>query len=448
MKISISGTGRVFRPSLQEPNIVQHTMEPDKKVEEPAIAYGAEITSLDQLDLTKLYSYADYFKWKFKERVELIRGMIYKMSPSPSSTHQLVSANLFLRVGLFFERRRCKAFFAPFDVRLPDSRKQTDDELVFTVVQPDLCVICDPAKIDKRGCIGAPDLVVEILSPGSTKKDRQIKFGLYEKNGVKEYWLVEPAIKMIRVYVLREGKYIGIKPFTEDDEMASPLFPELKFNVGEVFDEGLRPENLVEDPPEHYGPEIVSLDQLSFSALYSYADYFRWKFEERVELIRGMLYEMSAPTTVHQLVSGDLFFEIKLFFKGKTCKVFAAPFDVRLPDSRKYTDDELVFTVVQPDICVVCDPAKIDYRGCIGAPDLVVEIVSKGSKKKDREIKFSLYEENDVKEYWLVEPADKTILVYVLRDGKYVGLKPFTKEDEMASPLFPELRFKVGEVFE
>ncbi|MCD8538398.1 MAG: Uma2 family endonuclease [Leadbetterella sp.] len=121
-------------------------------------------------------------------------------------------------------------------MRLPDSRKQTGDEVVFTVVQPDICVICDPAKIDDRGCIGPPDLVIEILSPGNTQKEMGIKFDLYEENGVKEYWLVEPQDRAIIVYTLKEGKYIGLKPFTEEDDISPVLFPELKFAVKDIFE--------------------------------------------------------------------------------------------------------------------------------------------------------------------------------------------------------------------
>lgn len=208
-----------------------------KTVEEPAVAYGPEIVSFDQLDLSKLYSYADYFRWKFAERVELIRGLIHKMSPAPGPVHQSVSVSLTLKIGNFFKNKPCKVFAAPFDVRLPDSKKQTDDRLVHTVVQPDLCVICDPAKIDSRGCIGAPDLVVEILSPGNTTREMGIKFDLYEENGIKEYWLADPGNRTILVYVLRNRKYIGLKPFTEEDIISSPLFPELRFEVKEVFEE-------------------------------------------------------------------------------------------------------------------------------------------------------------------------------------------------------------------
>ncbi|WP_300603156.1 Uma2 family endonuclease [Niabella sp.] len=210
-------------------------MDPENKVEEPFVPFGA-ITSLDQLDLSGRYSYADYFRWKFKERVELFRGWIHKMSPAPSPRHQSISLFLSSAFYNFFSKKSCRVFAAPFDVRLPDSKKQKNDAAVFTVVQPDICVICDANKIDDRGCIGAPDLVIEILSPGNTQKEMGIKFDLYEESGVKEYWLVEPQDKVILVYLLKDGKFQGLKPFIETDEIHSALFPELKFNVSHLFE--------------------------------------------------------------------------------------------------------------------------------------------------------------------------------------------------------------------
>ena len=102
-------------------------------------------------------------------------------------------------------------------------------------MQPDLCVVCDKEKLDDRGCIGAPDLVVEILSPGNSKKEMGIKFDLYEENGVKEYWIVEPAENCIFVYTLKDGKYIGLKPCIEGQKITSPLFPALDFEIEKIF---------------------------------------------------------------------------------------------------------------------------------------------------------------------------------------------------------------------
>ena len=210
-------------------------MKPENTANEPMVTYGT-VTSIDQLDLSKRYSYTDYFRWKFQERVELFKGFIHKMSPAPSPKHQLIFGKLFLKFGNFFLNKTCKVFAAPFDVRLPDYKKATADELVFTVVQPDICIVCDPEKIDDRGCIGAPDLVIEILSPGNTRKEMGVKFDLYKETGVKEYWLVEPQDKIILVYILKDGKYIGLKPFTEDADISSALFPDLRFKVSDVFE--------------------------------------------------------------------------------------------------------------------------------------------------------------------------------------------------------------------
>ncbi len=408
----------------------------------------SEILSLNQLDRSKRYTYADYYQWKLEDRVELIDGYIYEMSAADWG-HQKVSKRLTIKMNALFESKQCKLFVAPYDVRLPDSPGQTDDKEVFNVVQPDLGVICDPGKIDYRGCIGAPDLVIEILSPGNVKKEAGIKFKLYEEKGVKEYWLVHPELKIILVYSLKNGKYTG-KLFSEEDEIRSVLYPELKFIGEEVFDRELfeRAENIAQEPPVAYLSEILSLDQLDLSKRYSYADYFRWKFEERVELIKGFIHKMSAPSRIHQKISHRLTMKIGAFFEDKRCELYAAPFDVRLPDYKKQISDETVFTVVQPDLCVICSPDKMDDRGCIGAPDLVIEILSPGNTKKEIGIKFKLYEENEVKEYWLINPKDKVIIVNILRNGQYIVLAKFTEDDDISSYLFPDLKFAVKDIFE
>ena len=194
------------------------------------------VYKLSDLDLTKTYSYADYLLWQFQERVELIKGKIFEMSPAPSRKHQVVSRVLNRYLDRYFEFQRCGLYDAPFDVRLINFKKSTDDKKVFSVVQPDLCVVCDEIKLDDRGCIGAPDLVIEILSPGNSKKEMGIKFNLYEENHVKEYWIVEPAENSIFVYTLKKGKYIGLKPCIEGEKITSPLFPELDFEIEKIFE--------------------------------------------------------------------------------------------------------------------------------------------------------------------------------------------------------------------
>lgn len=191
-----------------------------------------EITDINQLDLNKTYSYADYLLWRFKERVELFKGKILEMSPAPNRRHQDVSINLTLGIGNIFKGQKCKLYTAPFDVRIP--KQGIEDEDIFSVVQPDLCVICDPNKLDERGCIGAPDLVVEILSPSNSKKEMKEKFQLYEESGVREYWIIDPNQESVLINVLENGKYHTQNPIV-DDEVSSIIFPNLKIHTDEIF---------------------------------------------------------------------------------------------------------------------------------------------------------------------------------------------------------------------
>jgi Uma2 family endonuclease len=194
------------------------------------------ITKFSQLDLTKKYTYADYITWQFKERVELFKGWVMKMAPSPSEIHQSSSRNIHGEFYIYFKNKKCKFYAAPFDVRLLDNKKSTADKNIYTVVQPDILVVCDITKLDARGIIGAPDLVVEILSPGNSKKEMVNKFQLYETNGVLEYWIADPIYKTIQLFYLVEKKYQLIKCFYEDEKMESKLFKGLKVKVGEVFE--------------------------------------------------------------------------------------------------------------------------------------------------------------------------------------------------------------------
>ncbi len=192
------------------------------------------INSLDQLDPNGSYTYADYLLWQFTERVELLRGKIREMS-APSRKHQDVSRNLSLFLGNALWKSHCKVYVAPFDVRLTRFSKIKNQDAT-TVVQPDLCVICDPAKLDKRGCIGAPDLVVEILSPGNSRTEMRDKFELYQEAGVLEYWVVNPTERMIQVWKLNEqGFYIGLPPNVEGDILQTPIIPNLEIIVTDVF---------------------------------------------------------------------------------------------------------------------------------------------------------------------------------------------------------------------
>ncbi|MFM8331391.1 MAG: Uma2 family endonuclease [Candidatus Methylumidiphilus sp.] len=196
------------------------------------------ITQLSQLDLNATYSYADYLTWQFEETVELIRGKIMLMSPAPNVNHQRVSRNLSLELGNYFRKQPCQVFIAPFDVSLYDRRKsKLADRDILSVVQPDLCVICDPEKLTVQGCSGAPDWIIEILSPGNSKKEVRLKYDLYQENGVKEYWLVFPYECSVHQFILDEAsqRYQLHAMYAQDERAAPLLFPDLQIDLGDVF---------------------------------------------------------------------------------------------------------------------------------------------------------------------------------------------------------------------
>ena len=174
---------------------------------------------------------------------------------------------------------------------------------------------------------------------------------------------------------------------------------------------------------------------------FTYADYYSWDDDKRWELIDGVPYEMSAPGRIHQKFSGNLFAVLHNFLRGKTCEVYSAPFDVRL-----YGRGDRDTTVVQPDITVVCDNKKLDDKGCNGAPDMVVEILSESSTRHDTLIKFRAYQRAGVREYWVINPQTQTITVYLLESDKYVAYM-YSNEDKVPVNVLDGCIVDASEVF-
>lgn len=191
------------------------------------------VTNISQLDKNATYTYADYLTWRLGEMVELIKGKFYLTSPAPAERHQRITWALQGQLYNFFKKQNCRAYNAPFDLRLV--KNNLTDEQITTVVQPDICVICDLNKIDERGCFGAPDWIIEIVSPATIKKDLNEKFNLYEENGVKEYWIVMPDSNAVNQYVLQDGKYEYINTFGRSQKLAPAIFPNLLIELDEVF---------------------------------------------------------------------------------------------------------------------------------------------------------------------------------------------------------------------
>ena len=189
---------------------------------------------------------------------------------------------------------------------------------------------------------------------------------------------------------------------------------------------------------------ITNIEQLDLiNGVYTYADYVLWNIKERLEIIKGKIFRLDTPDVSHQKISGNLYGEMYHYFKGKSCKLFAAPFDVVLKNKKGIED-----SVVQPDICVVCDPKKLENdKRCLGAPDLIIEILSPGNTKKEMRYKYELYEEAGVYEYWVVRPIDKEITQFVLENGKYRALPPIIEGDIVSSVKFPELTVATEDIF-
>jgi Uma2 family endonuclease len=189
------------------------------------------------LDTTKRYTYADYLTWIDDMRCELYDGFIKMMTPAPNIKHQGISFNLTGIFRNYLLKKNCKGFAAPSDVRLPKN-KNKNDETIYTVLQPDLYVVCDLTKLDDRGCLGAPDLVIEITSPKTAQRDLKDKYQIYEQHGVREYWIVNPSDENVWTFVLdKNGKFQLSGLYAGDDKIPVHIFDgDLQIDLLEVFE--------------------------------------------------------------------------------------------------------------------------------------------------------------------------------------------------------------------
>lgn len=181
----------------------------------------------------RLWTYADYCSWPEEERWELIDGVAYAMVPAPTRLHQEIVGDLYYLMRRELEGRPCHVYPAPFDVRLPDGYE--GDEQTQTVVQPDISVFCSEKHLDDKGARGAPDLVVEILSPSTSSKDSIIKRSLYERHGVPEYWIVDPETRVVYQFTLESGRYPEPKVLDIDSQLESAILSGVKFELKDLF---------------------------------------------------------------------------------------------------------------------------------------------------------------------------------------------------------------------
>jgi Uma2 family endonuclease len=173
------------------------------------------------------YTYKDWLSWDEDFRAELIDGQIVMMAP-PSRTHQKVSVELVRQLANFLKGKSCQVFHAPFGVRL----SKTED----TVFEPDIVVVCDKSKLNKKFCDGAPDFVIEILSPSTARYDRFIKLLKYQRAGVREYWIVDPDTKSVNVFMLENKKYV-VSAYGDDDVVPVTVLEGCEIALADVFGE-------------------------------------------------------------------------------------------------------------------------------------------------------------------------------------------------------------------
>jgi len=200
-------------------------------LKEPAAAYNGQ------------YTYEDYLSWTDNKMREIINGFVYTFA-APVLKHAKATAYFLVKMANFIYGRKrkgnCQIFHAPFDVRLP-LNGETDDDKIYNVVQPDICVVCDPSKLDDRGCIGAPDLIIEVQSPSTAKRDLDEKFHLYEQAGVGEYWVVFPKDKAVTVYLLQpDGRYNAgttYEVLNDDKKIPVDTLKGLFIDMDELFEE-------------------------------------------------------------------------------------------------------------------------------------------------------------------------------------------------------------------
>ncbi|MDI3501428.1 MAG: hypothetical protein PWP22_1199 [Thermoanaerobacter sp.] len=181
----------------------------------------------------KKYTYADYLTWSEEERWEIINGVPY-LQAAPTWQHQAVLLELARQFANYLQDKSCRVFTAPFDLRIPEANEK--DEETTNVVQPDIIIICDNSGLKKTGYYGVPELIIEVVSPSTGQKDKIEKFNLYEKAGVKEYWIVEPDEKVVMVFTLEEGRYGRPQMYSEEDKVKVSIFDDLVIDLKPVFE--------------------------------------------------------------------------------------------------------------------------------------------------------------------------------------------------------------------
>jgi Uma2 family endonuclease len=172
------------------------------------------------------------------KRRELYNGFVQMMTPAPSRLHQRISSGIHGQFWNQLRKHKCEVYHAPFDVRFPSQYGEISDDKIYTVVQPDITIVCDKSKLDGKGCIGSPELIIEILSHSSAKNDVEEKFKLYEENGINEYWIIHPNDQTATIFSLENGKYQLQGIYAKGTQVKPTIFEgKIVIDLDEVFEE-------------------------------------------------------------------------------------------------------------------------------------------------------------------------------------------------------------------
>ena len=380
-------------------------------------------------------------------RFELIDGFLIEMD-SPYWIHQEIQMQLVKQLLVCVDQsdHDCEVFVAPLDVRIDEDER--------TVVVPDIIVICNYERPRDHDVMGAPDFVIEILSESNRAHDLVRKYRKYKNAGVREYWIVDPRDRVVRVHYFEKDEPEEVYPFESIVEIRiSERKCKIDFRVineklnryqtGHRRYPALAPEGSVllreslsvyqhsmEADDDYILKPIPKTSEFPRQGEYTVEDYMNLPDDgRRFELIDGYLIELYSPTELHQTILLELSYQIHSCIKQnnegqfKQCKLLFAPFDVRLDMDNR--------TMLQPDLLVVCGDRAVNGHAGEGAPDFIIEILSESNRAHDLVRKYRKYKNAGVREYWIIDPKFRLVRVFSFERGDAEQVYPFDSKIEI-----------------
>jgi Uma2 family endonuclease len=364
--------------------------------------------------------------------VEMVAHKVYRRKIDETLERSRIIKGLKEYFGALLEKTSYECHTAPYEVSVRQANM--DHGEIHTIVYPDFTII-NPKRFGRMNRV--PDLVVEIVSIETLCYNLTVKLGAYERAAVKEYWVIHPKDETLQIYELDEsGRYRSkINPFYRYDEILSRVIPLARLELVKIFGVRLKP------LPKIY-PEM--------SGYYCYADYLKWMPEYRGELVEGRIYKMlDDQGMLHKETVDRLMKQIGSCMMEKETMLLPSTYHVRFPASHAKRRNRDIYTVVRPDVVVITDKKKIGLAGYIGTPGLIVEVLAAFNKEKDEKLKKRVYEDLGVKEYWVVDPCEKSVTVHVLDSKyKYQTKSNRLKVQKVSSAVFPEILVDFEKVFE